>query len=72
MTKEFKLGKHYGWSVHAHKIYDETYDKVYRHEMARFSEMIDAPRTWYEEAAQELATNMAEDAVDNYLDTPDK
>ena len=81
MTKEFKLGKHYGWSVHAQRIYDETYDRVYRQEMNRREVSVRngwitggmvKPRTWYEAEAQDLATNMAGDAVDNYLDTPDK
>ena len=64
MTKEFK------WSVHTQRIYDETYNKVYRQQMSRRTE--DKPLHWYQAQAVALATNMAEDAVDNYLDTPDK
>ena len=55
------------WDSECDRIYDEVYEKTVRHEMARFSDMIDAPRTWYEEAARELATNLAEDATAEYV-----
>ena len=72
MTNDHR--KHYGftggWDVHTQRIYDETYNKVYRAEMNRFRDQ--SPRPWYEAEAEALATNIAEDALDNYLDTPDK
>jgi len=58
------LAKKY-WSKMADKIYDETYNKTYRDVMANFQEQ--KPRPWYEAEAQQLATNLAEDAVDEYL-----
>ena len=67
MTNDHR--KHYGftggWDVHAQRIYDETYNKVYRQEMNRRPE--DKPRHWYEADAMALATNMAEDAVNDHL-----
>ena len=48
------------------QIYDNVYNKTYRNEMTRFLEQ--NPRPWYEAEAQRLATNMAEDAVDKYLE----
>jgi hypothetical protein len=53
------------WNDSANKIYDETYNRVYRQAMAGRPE--DRPRPWYEEEAQELAITMAEDAVKEYL-----
>ena len=53
------------WNTEANKIYDEAYNKVYRQAMAGRPE--DKPRHWYKAEAQELATNMAEDAVKEYL-----
>jgi len=54
------------WDEEADRIYDKTYNKTYRDEMIRFQEQ--KPRPWYEAEAQQLATNMAEDAVDKYLE----
>ena len=53
------------WDAETNRIYDETYNKVYRNEMRRFRDQ--RPRPWYEAESQELATNMAEDAVKEYL-----
>ena len=56
------------WDTKTQQLYDETYDKVYRNEMNRFRNS-DKPLPWFDAEALALATNMAEDAVDNYLKT---
>ena len=53
------------WDIKTQQLYDETYNKVYRQEMNRRPE--DKPRHWYEADALALATNMAEDAVNDHL-----
>jgi len=53
------------WDSETQRLYDETYNRVYRQEMNRRPE--DKPRHWYEADAMALATNMAEDAVNDHL-----
>ena len=53
------------WDSETQRLYDETYNRVYRQEMNRYNEQ--KPRHWYEADALALATNMAEDAVNDHL-----
>jgi len=51
------------WDAECDRIYDKVYKKTYRNEMVSMAE----PSAWYEAKAQQLATNLAEDAVSEYL-----
>jgi len=51
------------WESECKRIYDKVYNKTYRNEMASMAE----PSAWYEAKAQQLATNLAEEAVKDYL-----
>ena len=53
------------WNKKCDKIYDETYEKIYKSEMEKWDGI--RPKNWYQEDCQTLAINLAEDAVDEYL-----
>ena len=63
--REELWSNHLSWDIKTQQLYDETYNKVYRQEMNRYNEQ--KPRHWYEADALALATNMAEDAVNEHL-----
>ena len=63
------------WDDKAEKIYDETYNEVHEKEMERYHTIESSrqpPRHWYNETAMTLACNLAEDAVDEYLEKKEK
>ena len=53
------------WNKKCDKIYDETYEKIYKSEMEKWDGI--RPKNWHQEDCQTLAINLAEDAVDEYL-----
>ena len=55
----------YLWDDKASQIHEETFNKIYESEMEKYNEQ--KPYNWYREEAHDLAINLAEDAVDEYL-----
>jgi len=53
------------WDAEANRIYHETWNKVYKDHMNRWRDQ--QPKPWHQEEGSELATNLAEDAVKEYL-----
>jgi len=53
------------WNKKCDRIYDETYEKIYKSQMEKWDQ--DVPKNWHQESCETLATNLAEDAVDEYL-----
>ena len=61
------LAKKY-WDQECERIYDETYEKIYKEHMSlRDPDGVKKGRHRWESEATDLGINYAEDAVDKYL-----